>query len=187
MNQEERCLWLIQTLLNEMPQYKDTPIPQLPGRRWQMLRSLMNIRPPMPASGEFLKVQDLFLRQMTGEKGIVDASTLIPCRRNRQITLWQGDMTTLHCDAIVNAANSQMLGCFSPCHGCIDNIIHTMAGVQLRLACAEIMQRQGHEEPTGQAKITSGFNLPAAYVLHTVGPIIEDEVTDEDEHLLASC
>ena len=187
MNQEERCLWLIQTLLNEMPQYKDTPIPQLPGRRWQMLRSLMNIRPPMPASGEFLKVQDLFLRQMTREKGIVDASTLIPCRRNRQITLWQGDITTLHCDAIVNAANSQMLGCFSPCHGCIDNIIHTMAGVQLRLACAEIMQRQGHEEPTGQAKITLGFNLPAAYVLHTVGPIIEDEVTDEDEHLLASC
>ena len=136
LNQEERCLWLIQTLLNEMPQYKDTPIHQLPGRRWQMLRSLMNIRPPMPASGEFLKVQDLFLRQMTREKGIVDASTLIPCRRNRQITLWQGDITTLHCDAIVNAANSQMLGCFSPCHGCINNTTPAMITPVLQHAMA---------------------------------------------------
>ena len=100
---------------------------------------------------------------------------------------YQSDITTLKCDAIVNAANSQMLGCFSPCHGCIDNIIHTMAGVQLRLACHELMQKQGHEEPTGQAKITPGFNLPARHVLHTVGPIVDGPLTREHEQLLASC
>ena len=187
MNQQERCLWLIRALLEEMPQYRDTPIPALPDHRWRLLRSLMNVRPPMPATKEFLRVQDAYLRQMTAEKGIVDASLLPSTAKDERLILWQGDITTLQCDAIVNAANSQMLGCFSPCHGCIDNIIHTMAGVQLRLACHEIMQKQGYEEPTGHAKITPGFNLPTKYVLHTVGPIIDDEVTDEDEALLASC
>ena len=187
MTQEERCLWLIQALLDEMPQYRDTQIPALPERRWQLLRSLMNVRPPMPASEAFLAVQDDFLRQLTKEKVVTDASSLPPCRRDPRVVLWQGDITTLQCGAIVNAANSRLLGCFSPCHGCIDNIIHTMAGVQLRLACAELMQKQGHEEPAGRAKITPGFNLPAQYVLHTVGPIIEEEVTEEDERLLASC
>ncbi len=187
MNQDERCLWLIRALLEEMPQYRDTPVPDLPDHRWRLLRSLMNVRPPMPATKEFLRVQDAYLRQMTAEKGIVDASLLPSTAKDERLILWQGDITTLQCDAIVNAANSQMLGCFSPCHGCIDNIIHTMAGVQLRLACHEIMQKQGYEEPTGHAKITPGFNLPTKYVLHTVGPIIDDEVTDEDEALLASC
>lgn len=187
MNQQERCLWLIRALLDEMPQYWDTPIPALPDQRWRLLRSLMNVRPPIPATKEFLPVQDAYLKQMTLEKGIVDAASLPANAKDERLILWQGDITTLQCDAIVNAANSQMLGCFSPCHGCIDNIIHTMAGVQLRLACHEIMQKQGHEEPTGQAKITPGFNLPAKFVLHTVGPIIDDEVTAEDEALLASC
>ena len=187
MNQQERCLWLIRALMDEMPQYRDTPVPVLPDRRWRLLRSLMNVRPPMPASEEFLRVQDAYLKQMTSEKGIVDAALLPACAKDGRLVLWQGDITTLQCGAIVNAANSQLLGCFSPCHGCIDNIIHTMAGVQLRLACRGIMQAQGHEEPTGQARITPGFNLPAKFVLHTVGPIIDDEVTAEDEALLASC
>ena len=187
MNQQERCLWLIRALLEEMPQYRDTPIPALSEHRWRLLRSLMNVRPPMPATEEFLQIQDEYLKQMTAEKGIVDAETLPACPKDERLILWQGDITTLQCDTIVNAANSQMLGCFSPCHGCIDNIIHTMAGVQLRLACQEIMQAQGHEEPTGRAKITPGFNLPAKYVLHTVGPIVDGEVTAEDEALLASC
>ena len=187
MNQQERCLWLIRALLDEMPQYRDTPIPALPDHRWRLLRSLMNVRPPMPATKEFLQVQDAYLQQMTAEKGIVDIDSLPTSVKDEKLILWQGDITRLQCDAIVNAANSQMLGCFSPCHGCIDNIIHTMAGVQLRLACHEIMQKQGHEEPTGQAKITAGFNLPAKHVLHTVGPIIDDEVTAEDESLLSSC
>ena len=187
MKQQERCLWLIRELLKDMPQYRDTPIPAHPQRRWQLLRSLMNVRPPMPVTEEFCRNQDAFLQQMTREKGIVDAEELPPCPKDERLTLWQGDITTLKCDAIVNAANSRMLGCFSPCHGCIDNIIHTMAGGQLRLACDELMQAQGNEEPTGRAKITPGFNLPARYVLHTVGPIIDDDVTPEDEALLASC
>ena len=187
MNQQERCLWLIKALLKDMPQYADTPIPTLPDHRWRLLRSLMNVRPPMPISEEFLQIQDAFLRQMTEEKGIVDAAALAASAKDLRVVIWQGDITTLKCDAIVNAANSQMLGCFSPCHGCIDNIIYTMAGVQLRLACHELMQKQGHEEPTGQAKITPGFNLPAKYVLHTVGPIVDGPLTREHEQLLASC
>ena len=187
MNQNERRRWLIHRLLEEMPQYQYPVFPYTADRQWRLLRSLMNVRPPMPVSGEFLQVQDAFLKEMTERKGIVDAVSLPPCTMDHRLVLWQGDITTLQCDAVVNAANSQMLGCFSPCHGCIDNIIHTMSGVQLRLACNEIMQKQGHEEPTGQAKITPGFNLPAKYVLHTVGPIIDDEVTPEAESLLASC
>ena len=187
MNQNERRRWLIHTLLEEMPQYQYPVFPYTADRQWRLLRSLMNVRPPMPVSDEFLQIQDAFLQEMTEEKGIVNADSLPPCAGDPRLVLWQGDITTLRCDAIVNAANSQMLGCFSPCHSCIDNIIHTMSGVQLRLACYEIMQKQGHEELTGQAKITPGFNLPAKYVLHTVGPIIHDEVTSEAEALLASC
>lgn len=187
MTQQDRCVWLIRELLKDMPQYSDIIIPVLPERRWQLLRSLMNVRPPMPMTEEFSQVQNEFLHEMTEEKGVVDAEKLTPSMKDNRLVLWQGDITTLRCDAIVNAANSQMLGCFSPCHGCIDNIIHTMAGIQLRLACDQLMQAQGHEEPTGQAKITPGFNLPARFVVHTIGPIIDDEVTEEDERLLASC
>ena len=187
MNQNERRRWLIHALLEEMPQYQYPVFPCTADRQWRLLRSLMNVRPPMPVSEEFLQIQDAFLKEMTEGKGIVDADSLPPCAGDPRLVLWQGDITTLRCDAIVNAANSQMLGCFSPCHGCIDNIIHTMSGVQLRLACHEVMQKQRHEEPTGQAKITPGFNLPAKYVLHTVGPIINDEVTPKAEALLASC
>ena len=187
MNQQERCLWLIRTLLDETPQYRDIAVPLGAERRWQLLRSLMNVRAPMPVTDEFLRVQDEFLKEMIAEKGITDGDSLPACPGDPHLALWQGDITTLRCDAIVNAANSQLLGCFSPCHGCIDNIIHTMSGVQLRLACDELMRAQGYEEPTGQAKITPGFNLPARYVLHTVGPIIDDEVTERDEALLASC
>ena len=187
MNQQERRLWLIRALLDEMPQYRDTTIPSLQTRQWSLLRSLMNVRPPMPASEEFLRVQDAYLQQMTREKGVTDLSALTPCDAAERMYIWQGDITTLRCDAIVNAANSQLLGCFSPCHGCIDNMIHTMSGVQLRLACYDLMQAQGHEEPTGQAKITPGFNLPCRYVLHTVGPIVNGTLTGEHERLLASC
>ena len=187
MNQNERRRWLIHALLEEMPQYQYPVFPCTADRQWRLLRSLMNVRPPMPVSEEFLQIQDAFLKEMTEGKGIVDADSLPPCAGDPRLVLWQGDITTLRCDAIVNAANSQMLGCFSPCHGCIDNIIHTMSGVQLRLACHGVMQKQRHEEPTGQAKITPGFNLPAKYVLHTVGPIINDEVTPKAEALLASC
>ena len=187
MNQQERCIWLIRALQRDMPQYADIPIPTLAAKQWQLLRSLMNVRPPLPVSEEYCRIQDDYLRQMTAEKGVTDLASLAPCALDARIYLWQGDITTLGCDAIVNAANSQLLGCFSPCHGCIDNMIHTMSGVQLRLACNALMTAQGHEEPTGQAKITPAYNLPCSYVLHTVGPIVEGRLTKTHERLLASC
>jgi O-acetyl-ADP-ribose deacetylase (regulator of RNase III) len=140
---------------------------------------------PIPASPDFLHIQDEYLQAETAAKGITELADLTPIQPD--IYLWQGDITTLRCDAIVNAANSQMLGCFCPCHGCIDNQIHTFAGVQLRLACDALMRQQGHEEATGSAKITPAYNLPCRFVLHTVGPIIGHAVTQEDEELLAAC
>ena len=145
----------------------------------------MNVRAPMPIGTDFLTVQDEYLQAETARKGITDASNLSPIQPG--LYLWQGDITTLKCDAIVNAANSGMTGCYCPNHRCIDNAIHTFAGVELRLACDEIMQQQGHPEPTGQAKITPAFNLPCKYVLHTVGPIIQGQVTEADKAALASC
>lgn len=187
MNKEERMPWLIRALQEEIPEYRDYVILSDPGEQWRLLRSLFNVRPPEPASEEFLNVQDAFLKDVTAEKGVTDCRILAPVRRNPRLFLWRGDITTLSCDAIVNAANSQMLGCFVPCHGCIDNMIHTMSGVQLRLACHELMRAQGHSEPTGSAKITPGFNLPAKYVLHTVGPIVNGMLLREHKELLASC
>ncbi|MBQ8954536.1 MAG: protein-ADP-ribose hydrolase [Clostridia bacterium] len=187
MTQAERRVWLIKALQRDMSQYSQIPLPADEEDQWRLLRSLMNVRPPRPASAEFLAVQDSFLQEMTREKGVVECESLAPSLRDPRLCVWQGDITTLRCDAIVNAANSQMLGCFSPCHGCIDNIIHTMSGVQLRLKCSALMSAQGREEPTGRAKLTPGYNLPARYVLHTVGPIIDGEVTPEDEALLESC
>ena len=148
-------------------------------------RALVNVRMPKAASKEFLQVQDEYLQKQLRLKGITDIADLAPIAPD--IYLWQGDITTLKCDGIVNAANSQLLGCFCPNHGCIDNAIHTFAGVQLRRECAEIMKAQGKDEPTGQAKITNAYNLPCKYVLHTVGPIVYGELTEKHEKLLADC
>ena len=185
MNQTERRLFLIQSLLNEQPDYRQTGIPADPDGQRQLLRGLLNIRPPQPCSSEFLRVQDAYLHTRLAERGITDAASLAPMQPG--LYLWQGDITTLKCDAIVNAANSGLTGCYCPNHRCIDNAIHTYAGVQLRLACAEQMAQQHYPEPTGQAKITPAFNLPCRYVLHTVGPIISGHLTPRDCALLASC
>lgn len=185
MTQSERRKYLIQSLLWENEQYKEIVIPRSNAEQKRILRALLNIRMPTPASEDFLAVQDDYLQEETKRKGITELASLHPLQE--EIYLWQGDITTLRCDAIVNAANSQMLGCFCPNHGCIDNAIHTFAGVQLRLACAELMKRQGHEEQTGQAKITPAFNLPCRYVIHTVGPIVRGRLTKKDKELLASC
>ena len=185
MNQDQRRIKLIQTLLAERPEYRGTDIPDSHEEQKRMLRSLFNVRMPGKISEGFLKVQNEYLREATEEKGITYFSELTPIEDG--IYLWQGDITTLRCDAIVNAANSGMTGCYQPCHNCIDNCIHTYAGIQLRNACADLMTKQGHEEPTGQAKITPGFNLPCKYVLHTVGPIVSGSLTKEHERLLASC
>ena len=185
MNQSERRLFLIQSLLKEKTEYRDIDIPAESERQRELLRGLMNIRAPQSANAVFLKMQDAYLRGENAAKGITDVADLTPVQPG--LYLWQGDITTLKCDAIVNAANSGMTGCYIPNHRCIDNAIHTYAGVELRLACAELMAKQGYPEPTGQAKITPAFNLPCRYVLHTVGPIIDGRVTKEDKELLASC
>lgn len=185
MNQSEKRLFLIQSLLKERPEYRDLSIPSESDSQRQLLRGLINIRAPQRTDAEFLKTQDAYLQGETAAKGITDIAGLTPIQPG--LYLWQGDITTLKCDAIVNAANSGMTGCYIPNHRCIDNAIHTYAGVELRLACAELMEQQGHPEPTGQAKITPAFNLPCRYVLHTVGPIIDGRVTKEDKELLASC
>ena len=185
MNQSERRLFLIRSLLKENPEYRDMGIPADANSQRQLLRGLLNIRAPRRSSPDFLQIQDEYLQETTAAKGITDVADLTPLQPG--LYLWQGDITTLKCDAIVNAANSGMTGCYCPNHGCIDNAIHTYAGVQLRLACAEIMDRQGHPEPTGQAKITPAFDLPCRYVLHTVGPIVSGRVTAQNKELLASC
>lgn len=187
MNQEERRIYLIRALLDEMPQYGNVEIPDDETGQWRLLRSLFNVRPPHPASDDFLRIQDEFLSEMIRMRGIVDCKSLAPAGADPRICLWQGDITTLRCDAIVNAANSALLGCWQPCHSCIDNVIHSLSGVQLRMECNEIMQAQGHEEATGTAKITRGYNLPCKFVLHTVGPIVSGVLRKRDCELLASC
>lgn len=183
MKQTERRVYLIEYLLAERGERIEIPNDAYNQKR--LLRSLFNIRMPKETSEDFLQIQDGYLQEENRRKGITDIADLQPVQDD--IYLWQGDITTLRCDAIVNAANSQMLGCFRPCHGCIDNAIHTFAGVQLRRNCNEIMQKQGHNEPTGQAKITPAYNLPCKYVLHTVGPIVSGRLTEEHCELLKSC
>lgn len=185
MNQTERRRFLIDALLDERPEYRGARVPADGEERRLLLRALMNVRTARKCSPEFLRVQDEYLRAELDAKGITDVDSLTPVRGGMYI--WRGDITTLHCDAIVNAANSGMTGCYIPNHRCIDNCIHSYAGVELREYCAELMRRQGHEEPTGAAKITPAYNLPCRYVLHTVGPIISGRVTKQDEELLASC
>jgi O-acetyl-ADP-ribose deacetylase (regulator of RNase III) len=165
--------------------YPGAELPRTMEEKWRLFRSLVNIRDAIPARDDFLEVQNKLLQSLIAEKGITSLNNVQPLRKN--IYLWRGDITTLKVDAIVNAANSALLGCFVPCHACIDNTIHTFAGVQLRLECAAIMQKQGHPEPTGCAKITAAYNLPCKHVLHTVGPIIRDAVSDTDKKRLAAC
>lgn len=174
-------------LLEDMPSYQDQAVKfsRNEQSQWRLFRSLVNVREPRPVSSDFIKMQDCFLKNETITKGITDISNLTPIQD--KIYLWQGDITTLCVEAIVNAANSGMTGCYCPCHGCIDNAIHTFAGVQLRQECAEIMKAQGYPEPTGQAKITKAYNLPCEYVIHTVGPVVDSQLNENHKQQLASC
>lgn len=185
MNHAQQREFLIRRLLEESPRYAGMEIPAAQEEQRQLLRALMNVRPPAPVDEAFLTVQDAYLQEAAAEKGITALEDLRPVTDG--VYLWRGDITTLRCDAIVNAANSGMTGCYQPCHSCIDNCIHTYAGIQLRNACARLMEEQGHEEPTGQAKITPAYNLPCRYVIHTVGPIVSGRLTERHEALLASC
>ncbi len=144
----------------------------------------LNERMPNPVTPRFLEIQDRLFRAETLERGIVNVSAF---EYKEGIALWQGDITRLDADAIVNAANSSLLGCFIPHHKCIDNVIHSCAGVQVRLDCSKIMGAQGEPEPSGCAKITRAYNLPSKYILHTVGPMVGVRVTDEDRRVLRNC
>ena len=187
MNRLGQIKQLNQMLISEMPEVakQAAQVPEDLKSQRQLLRALMNIRPPMSLDEDFLKLQDELLSAEVQDKGIVTLEKIF----SHNIILWQGDITRLEVDVIVNAANSALLGCFVPCHGCIDNAIHSAAGLQLRDACYKIMQEQGYDEPTGQAKITPAFNLPSKFVIHTVGPIIPPDrlPNSTEEKLLASC
>lgn len=187
MKHEEQRKWLIQHLLDEDSHYRQYSIPADEQEQKDLLRSLMNVRMPKAISKEFLAIQDEYLTEENAQGTITNLADLTPTTQDERIYLWQGDITALKVDAIVNAANSQMCGCFRPMHNCVDNIIHSKAGIELRLRCNDIMRAQGHEEPTGKAKITPGYNLPCQYVLHTVGPIVEGRLQKKHEEQLASC
>lgn len=185
MTQADCRRFLIEALLAEDEQLQEISIPAQSDEQRRLLRALMNVRPPAPIADDVLQVQDEYLRRELAAKGITEIDDLSPISPG--LYLWQGDITTLRVDAIVNAANSGMTGCYQPNHNCIDNAIHTFAGMQLRLECDRIMKAQGHLEPTGQAKLTPGYNLPARYILHTVGPIVDGPLTPQHEAELASC
>jgi O-acetyl-ADP-ribose deacetylase (regulator of RNase III) len=185
MTQRKRLDWLLHYLCVECDEKTDMPSDYT--RKRELFKALMNVRPPRPVADDFIRIQDEFLRKETRNKGIVRLHDIAAIAENNKISVWKGDITRLAVQAVVNAANARMLGCFVPGHACIDNAIHTFAGVRLRLECAEIMEKQGHPEPPGQAKITSAYNLPSDFILHTVGPVVEGQVTDENRRLLEGC
>ena len=174
-------------LLAERPDLHGLPVPDDPLERWRLVRALMNTREPVPAADALLELQDGVLARIRDVRGTTEASSIAPLGRSGRTALWQGDITTLAADAVVNAANSGLLGCFVPNHRCIDNAIHTFAGMQLRLACNDIMQVRRRDEPTGTATLTPAFNLPAERVMHTVGPVTFGTPSASQERELASC
>lgn len=193
MTQQEKIVYLIKELQKEMPEYAQYAIPDDLKEQWAMLRGLFNVRPPYPASEEFLKIQDEVLRQIAQEKGITDADALAPSLIDPRLVVWQGDITTLQVDAAVNAANNQMEGCWRIGHNCVDNNFHSFAGVQMRIEChrqmTELRKVHGEDyvQPTAVPMITPGYNLPAKYVIHVVGPIVYPYLTQEHKDLLAQC
>lgn len=201
MTQSERLDFLIEAFKREASEYAGMKTPSDPAMKRRLLRSLMNVRPPGPLSEEVLKIQDAYLSARAAEAGRVGLDAIPPIRDAYGganpfvdvLSVWQGDITRLSIDAIVNAANSAMLGCFVPCHGCIDNAIHTFAGLQLREACERKMEAlkalygEEYTQPTAVPMITDGYNLPAKKVIHVVGPIVREELTAADEQALAAC
>ena len=199
--QEQRLDALVEAFRAESDDWRELPAPQDAEGKRQLLRALMNVRPPRPIDAGTLRVQNDYLTARAAERGIVSAEEIPTAAEAygsrapfaETLSIWQGDITQLKCDAIVNAANSGMLGCFRPGHTCIDNCIHTYAGVQLRLACAEQMdalrRRHGraYMQPTAVPMLTEGYNLPAKKIVHIVGPIVEDGLTPELERELAAC
>lgn len=193
--QAKRLDILLKAFKEDSVQYRNLEVRNDYDEKRMALRSLMNIRMPGYMAGDILQIQDEFLTEEAQEKGIVTLAEIPTVKEQYgstrpfadRISVWQGDITRLAADAIVNAANSRLLGCFVPCHRCIDNAIHSAAGIQLREECSRMMKEQGHNEETGRAKITKGYNLPCKHVIHTVGPIIRGRLTERDCRLLRSC
>lgn len=187
MTQQERLRYLLEGLVAEYKEkhneYIDIPVNE--EEQFTLFRFLCNIRPAGGMSLEWMKIESEYLNILAHEKGIVTINDMK--ERESQMYLWQGDITRLSVDAIVNAANNKLLGCFAPNHKCIDNEIHTFAGIELRMECARMTEYMEMPEKTGVARMTYGYNLPAKHVIHTVGPIIDEEVTDKERHELASC
>lgn len=190
-NKEQMLEFLVKAFIADSDDYKHIPVPEDETQKKVILRSLMNIRMPRKMDDEVLKVQDEYLKLCAEEKGIVELKD-IPIIKDI-FSIWQGDITRLKVDAIVNAANSIMLGCWAPMHLCIDNQIHTFAGIQLRAECNEKMQElkkkygQDYEQPTAVPMLTDAYNLPSKKVIHIVGPIVYGELTKELEKELADC
>lgn len=193
MTQQEKIIWLIQELKKELPEFANYEIPKNPDEQWAMLRGLFNVRPPYPASEEFLKIQNEVLTQIAKDKGITDSETLTPTKSDPRLYVWQGDITTLKADAIVNAANNEMEGCWRIGHNCIDNNIHSFGGVQMRVEChrqmQELREKYGKDylQPTAVPMITPAYNLPSKYVIHVVGPIVYPRLNSRHKAELAQC
>jgi len=193
MTQEQRLDYLVEQFKRDSGEYADLEVGSSVEEKRRVLRSLMNIRLPRELDEETLRVQDEYLQQRVRENGVVHVEDIPVTITDPHISIWRGDITRLAADAIVNAANSQMLGCFVPMHACIDNCIHTFAGVQLRAACSRQMSQlrsrygRGYEQPTAVPMLTDAYNLPAKKVVHIVGPIVQGQLTKALEQDLASC
>ena len=187
MTQQERLRYLVEGLVAEYKEMHNEhiDIPMNEAEQFTLFRALCNIRAAGAMPIEWMKVQDEYLNTLAHEKGIVRIKDME--EREPQIYLWQGDITRLSVDAIVNAANNQLLGCFAPNHKCIDNAIHTFAGIELRMECARMIEYMDMPEKTGVARKTYAYNLPASHVIHTVGPIVYDTVTELEKEQLSSC
>ncbi len=184
---------LIKLLQKEMPEYAGYEIPDTEAEQWRLLRALFNVRPPFPISKEFEEIQDSILQEIVEDKGVTDGETLPAVKVDPRISLWQGDITTLKADAILNAANSQMEGCWAVGHVCIDNNIHSFGGCQMRVECHRQMQElrkihgENYLQPTSVPMITPGYNLPAKHVIHVVGPIVNGPLRSLYKEQLAEC
>lgn len=201
MADERRLNELLKAFIQESPEYRNVTMPESLNGRRDMLRSLMNVRKPGPLSPEVSRIQNMYLRERSQEKMPVMPQEMPSVKEDfgveipygEKISVWKGDITRIAADAVVNAANNQMLGCFIPMHSCIDNQIHTYAGTELRLECAEIMENyrriygRDYVQPTGKPIITGGYNLPCKHVIHVAGPIVGGKLQKSDEDLLADC
>lgn len=193
VEKKERRIWLIRQLQKEMPEYAGYQIPEDKQEQRHLLKGLFNVRPVQPASDEFTRIQNEYLQERAKEKGITNSAELLPATSDKRLILWQGDITTLNCDAIVNASNNSLTGCWNPDHFCVDNLIQTFSGYQTRRDGTDYIEKmrkihgQDYVQPTAVPIITSAYNLPSKYIIHVVGPIVSPYLMQEHKNQLAAC